>query len=81
MNALEVASSFAVLRVLPRAMLNMILRPVIYLLLMDLNGAIAMHASNVRRSSAEELRNGRYRPLRNRFAINKEVFFLLTLCH
>ena len=62
-------------------MLNVILRSVIGLLLMNLNSAMAMHTSNIRRSSTEELGNGHYCPPRNLFAINKKEFLLLTLNH
>ncbi len=81
MSTLEVASSFAVLRILPRAMLNVILRSVFDLLLMNSNSAVAMHTSNIRRRCTEELGNGRNCPPRNLLAINKKEFLLLTLNH
>ena len=62
-------------------MLNVILRSVIDLLLMNSNGAIAMYASNVWRSCTEELGNWRCRPPRNLLAINNKEFLLLTLSH
>ena len=47
MSAFEMNPTFAALGILARPMLNMVLRTMSYLLLMNSDGAVAVHAPNI----------------------------------
>ena len=63
MLAFEIVSTSAILRVVTRQVLDMVLRAVIYLLLVDPNGAVTVLAPDVLAARADCLSNQNFLPL------------------
>ena len=63
MLAFEIVPALAVLRVLTRQVLDMVLRAVIDLLLMDSNGAVTVRAPDILGGRADCFRNPNFLPV------------------